>query len=154
MRRKEREISDKKELLEILDSASVCRIALNDDVPYIVPLSYGYTWKDRLELYFHSATNGKKMELLKQDKRAGFEIDTGNSIVKSESPCDWGTKYRSIIGKGTIEWIDDPILMEQAMDRIMDHYGHQGKPSYGDGAFDKVRIFKLVASELAGKQRK
>ena len=42
MRRKDREITDFNEMLEIMKKCDVCRIALNDEeFPYIVPLNFG-----------------------------------------------------------------------------------------------------------------
>ena len=42
MRRKDREITDFNEIIEIIKKCDVCRIALNDeDFPYIVPLNFG-----------------------------------------------------------------------------------------------------------------
>ena len=42
MRRKDREITDREEILAIIRKCDVCRIALNDgDYPYIVPLNFG-----------------------------------------------------------------------------------------------------------------
>ena len=50
LRKKEKEITDRKELEEILQKAEICRIALVDgDTPYIVPVNYGY--KDN-KIYF------------------------------------------------------------------------------------------------------
>lgn len=43
MRRKDREITDFHELIEIMKKCDVCRIALKDEdgYPYIVPLNFG-----------------------------------------------------------------------------------------------------------------
>ena len=42
MRRHDREITDKNEILEIMDRCDVCRLAFNDgDYPYILPLNFG-----------------------------------------------------------------------------------------------------------------
>lgn len=42
MRRRDREITDKQEILEVMRKCDVCRIALHDgDYPYIVPLNFG-----------------------------------------------------------------------------------------------------------------
>lgn len=43
MRRNEREVRDKKRILQILEECRVCRLAFSDDhAPYIVPLNFGY----------------------------------------------------------------------------------------------------------------
>ena len=42
MRRKDRQITEFNEIIEIIKKCDVCRIALNDkDFPYIVPLNFG-----------------------------------------------------------------------------------------------------------------
>ncbi|MDR2089589.1 MAG: pyridoxamine 5'-phosphate oxidase family protein, partial [Clostridiales Family XIII bacterium] len=57
MRRKDKEITDVNEKLEILQKNKVCRLALSEsDRPYIVPLNYGYSFENgALTLYFHGA---------------------------------------------------------------------------------------------------
>ena len=72
MRRKDREIEDRAELESIIGAAMVCRLAMSeDDRPYIVPLCFGY--KDG-NLYFHSAEEGKKLEILRVNSSICFEI--------------------------------------------------------------------------------
>ena len=64
VRRKDKEIKDKEVIESIIKRATVCRIALSENnVPYIVPLSFGY--KDNC-LYFHSAPEGRKIDIIKQ----------------------------------------------------------------------------------------
>ena len=65
MRKADREITDKKELIEVINKCSVCRLAFHDEpYPYIVPLSFGYSYeKEQLTLYFHCANEGKKLEI-------------------------------------------------------------------------------------------
>jgi len=95
MRRKEKEITDNEVLHEIIRSSQVCRLGLSDgNVPYIVPLCFGY--KDRT-LYFHSAAEGKKIELIKKNPNVCFEFDHNVEVVRAEKPCSWGMKYQSII---------------------------------------------------------
>lgn len=43
MRRKEREVTDKEEIRQILEKGQVIRIAMNNgEYPYILPVNYGY----------------------------------------------------------------------------------------------------------------
>ena len=65
MRRSDREIIDKKEIIEIIRKCDVCRIVLNDkDYPYIVPLNFGMDIQDgKIVFYFHGADEGKKYDL-------------------------------------------------------------------------------------------
>ena len=61
MRRKDREITDKQDILEVMRKCDVCRIALHDgDYPYIVPLNFGLQVENDMPvLYFHGALEGK-----------------------------------------------------------------------------------------------
>jgi len=57
MRRREKQITDTKQMEQILAQAQVCRLAMVDKGhPYVVPLNFGY--RDGA-LYFHSALEGR-----------------------------------------------------------------------------------------------
>ena len=82
MRRKEKEITDKTAIESIILRSSVCRLALSEDNhPYIVPLCFGY--KDNT-LYFHSALEGKKLDIMKNNNNVCFEFDIDYQIVEAE----------------------------------------------------------------------
>ena len=74
MRRKEREVTDIKEIREVLDSCKVCRLGIADEGgAYIVPLNYGYRLEDGvLTLYFHGAKEGKKLDLIRKNPELLF----------------------------------------------------------------------------------
>ena len=66
IRRKEKEISDKNEMLAILENAKYITIAMCvDNEPYLVTLSHGYD-RERNCIYFHCAREGKKIDILKE----------------------------------------------------------------------------------------
>lgn len=150
MRKKQYEISDPAILELILSRSEVCRVAMMDsDKPYIVPLNYGYRDKT---IYFHSANEGKKIELLKTNNKVCFEIELFSEIVKNEIPCDWSSKYRSVIGYGTVEFVTDPEGKIEALDIIMSHYGKETINTYKDSLLERVLIMKLNIEEISGKQ--
>lgn len=150
MRKTQYEITDPKVIEEILSGGEVCRIAMIDnDRPYIVPLNYGYK---NNTIYFHSSRLGKKIDLLKLNNKVCFEIELQSQIVKSDNPCDWSTKYRSVIGYGTIDFVEDPDKKREGLDTIMVHYGKSSRNIYKDTSIDKVLILKLRIEEISGKQ--
>jgi len=60
MRRKDKEITDTKEIERIILSSQVCRLAMcSNDKP--IPLCFGYENK---EIFLHSANKGKKIDIL------------------------------------------------------------------------------------------
>ncbi len=151
MRKKDREIRDTKELKEILQTADVCRIAFAaDGVPYIVTMNFGYAWRDQLTLYFHCAKEGKKLDLMKKNNRVCFEMDIDHELVRSDNACDWGMKYRSIVGIGSLESVTDK---KKGLDCIMDHYGFTGKKEYNEKALDLTEVLMLTVTEFTGKKK-
>ena len=93
MRRKEREVNERKEIVAILDQCPVLRIALSTgSVPYIVPVNYAAVERDgQLLLYFHSGKEGRKMDLLRTAPQIGFEADRLVKIMENEVACHWGS---------------------------------------------------------------
>lgn len=70
MRRHRQQLSQQQSI-NLLEFSTSGTLSLNqpDGFPYQVPLSYVYTDG---KLYFHCAQSGYKLDLLRQDDRAGF----------------------------------------------------------------------------------
>jgi nitroimidazol reductase NimA-like FMN-containing flavoprotein (pyridoxamine 5'-phosphate oxidase superfamily) len=150
MRRKDKEIRDREIIEQVLSGSDVCRIALIDgNRPYIVPLNYGY---DGTALYFHSASAGKKIEILKQNNKVCFEIEYQNEIIRNEIPCEWSAKYRSLIGYGTIDFITGHEEKMKRLDLIMAHYGKTDVNVYKENSIENIIILKLSIEKISGKQ--
>ena len=149
MRRKEKEISDKTIMESIILRSSVCRLALSEDGrPYIVPLCFGY--KDNT-LYFHSAREGKKLDILRKNKRVCFEFDIDHEIVEADDACGWGMKYQSVIGFGKGSIIDDLEKKRKALDIIMQHYSRSSY-EFPDSKVKKTVIIKVEIEHMTGKK--
>jgi nitroimidazol reductase NimA-like FMN-containing flavoprotein (pyridoxamine 5'-phosphate oxidase superfamily) len=150
MRRKKQEITDKKIIEDILSKSLICRLGMIDgDKPYIVPVNYGY-FNDTI--YIHSASEGKKIELLKKNNKVCFEIEYNSEIIKKEKACDWNTKYRSVIGYGKIEIITNEEEKKQGLDFIMSQHGSKGNNIYKNSSLKNMVILKLNIEKLTGKQ--
>jgi len=149
MRREDKEINDKKEIEGIIQRATVCRVGFSEnDVPYVVPLNFGY--EDDC-LYFHCAPEGKKVEIIRQNNRVCFEIDIEKEVTKSETPCNWGMKYRSVIGFGRAFFVDDLEEKRRALDIIVEHYlGNSCE--YPDRRINAVAIVRIEVESMTGKK--
>lgn len=68
MRRKDREVTDLNQIFEIVQNCSVAHVGMiENEKPYVVALNFGYERQgDALVLYFHSAYEGHKMDILKK----------------------------------------------------------------------------------------
>ena len=150
MKKKNQEITDRKIIEEILLNATVCRIAMNDsDVPYLLPFNYGY--RDNF-IYIHSAPEGKKIELLTKNGKVCFEIEREAEVVKYDQACQWTAFYRSVIGYGEIEIIDDFHEKVAGLEIIMDQHGAKGKPEFAAKQVDAMVILRLKIRSITGKQ--
>jgi nitroimidazol reductase NimA-like FMN-containing flavoprotein (pyridoxamine 5'-phosphate oxidase superfamily) len=149
MRRKEKEIADKAIIESIILSSSVCRLALlEDDQPYIIPLCFGY---EDNALYFHSAPEGKKLDILRSNNNVCFEFDSDHRIVEAEDACGWSMNYRSVVGFGKASFIDDPEERAKAMNAIVQHY--TGKPlPYSEAKLKDTVIIKVEIESITGKK--
>ena len=149
MRREDKEIRDKDEIESIVQRAIVCRVAFSEnDVPYIVPVNFGI--EDDC-LYFHSAPEGKKIEIIKQNNNVCFELDIDHEVVRAETPCNWAMKYRSVIGFGKAFLVRDVGEKRKALNTIVEHYS--GKPSdYPESAISNVAIIKVEIESMTGKK--
>jgi nitroimidazol reductase NimA-like FMN-containing flavoprotein (pyridoxamine 5'-phosphate oxidase superfamily) len=149
MRRKEKEITDNAEIESIIKNSLVCRLAMVDDgAPYIVPLCFGF--KEGV-LYFHSAKEGKKIEILKQNNSVCFEFDIGTEVKTGKTACDWGMKYRSVIGFGKANIIEDHEEKHSALEIITTQYADKAY-KLTDGAVKETLVIKVAVSSMTGKQ--
>jgi nitroimidazol reductase NimA-like FMN-containing flavoprotein (pyridoxamine 5'-phosphate oxidase superfamily) len=149
MRRKEQEITDKSVIESIMERGKVCRIGLCDSGnPYVVPVAFGY--RDHC-LYFHSAREGRKIDVLKQNNRVCVEVDIDVQFMPSEPPCSWRVKYLSVIGFGRASFVETAQEKREALDVIMGHYSGQSC-QYADEAVAKVAIIKVEFDAITGKR--
>ena len=150
MRKKEKEIKENSLIKEILEKSEICRLGMVDnDEAYIVPVNYGY--EDGV-IYIHSAPEGRKIELLKRNSRVSFEIEYSGEIIKSEIPCRWTTRYRSVMGTGTIVIENDTESKKKGLDVIMHKYGAGPDLIYNEADLLKMVILKLKIESISGKQ--
>jgi nitroimidazol reductase NimA-like FMN-containing flavoprotein (pyridoxamine 5'-phosphate oxidase superfamily) len=150
MRRKEKEITDRTALDEIVHKALVCRLAMCDgDRPYVVPLNFGYDGKS---LYVHCAKEGRKLAILKKNNRVCFEVDSGHELVKGERACDWSMKGNSVIGFGKAFLIEAAEEKRRALDIIMEHHGARPPHIYKEKGFEKVMVIRVDVQSMTGKK--
>jgi len=151
MRKKEREIKDRKIIDDIIRRCQVCHLAMCDDgQPYVVPLNFGY---DGRFLYFHAALEGKKIDVIRKNNRVGFEFDILHDITVAERACNWGVKYESVMGSGTVEIIENLDAKKEALECIMSQYG-KGAWDFPEEILQKTLILRLRILEISGKARK
>lgn len=152
LRRKDREINETNELLQVIDQCKICRITMQDNEGlYIVPMNFGYIYENKqLVLYFHSAKEGRKISALKENSNVCFEMDCEHRLITGDKACKYSYSFKSIIGNGTAVFLDDAEEKKSALSILMKHQTGQ-EFSFDDGMMDSVSVFKVVAHQFTGK---
>ena len=81
MRRQDREVLQPEQIDAIIESCDCLRLGLNaEDGAYIVPLNFAYVPGKPAKFYFHSAKEGRKVDMIGQGTKAGFELDGAHRL--------------------------------------------------------------------------
>lgn len=151
MRRKDKEIADQKELRNILKSTKYVTLALSkDNRPYLVTLSHGYD-EDRNCIYFHCATEGKKIDYLKSNNNVWGQafIDHGYE----EGQCNH--LFSSVHFSGKVTFIEKPEEKVKAMQCMIRQLEKNPEPRIAKLNAEKLKdalIGRIDMDYMSGKQ--
>ena len=90
------------EILQIIEKAKVLHLALFDaDYPYIVPLHYGYEYKEGILIfYMHCAKEGHKLNLIRSNPNVCIEVESDVELISGgDVACKYGASFASVIGR-------------------------------------------------------
>ena len=155
MRRNDREVTDISGIEEILQKCKTCHVAMVDgETPYVVPLSYGYKILNGniLELYFHNALEGRKIDILKRNNKVCFEMSIEGEPIHSETPCNSGYYFASVIGFGEAVFIEDTGEKCEALSIMFRHQAGKDVTFTAEQS-ESVCVFKIVSSNFTGKRK-
>jgi len=149
MRRKDKEITDKKKMLDIISRTQVCYLGMsNDNMPYVIPINFGY--KDNT-IYFHCALEGEKIDILQENPNVCLLFNIDNKLINNITQDDWTMYYKSVIAYGKVEFIMDIALRQKAIDIMFKHYGGEDYP-LPKPVLEKTMFLKVKIEKMTGKQ--
>ena len=156
MRRKDREITDPEKIHQIISDCHCCRLGFCDQgKAYIVPLNFGHVLKDgKYVFYFHGAKEGRKIDLIRETGWASFEMDTGYRLhtTNDHEACAYTAAFQSIIGGGTVSFVEDPEEKRKALSCIMAHNTGRSDWTFPDAMLNVTCIYQLEVEELSCKE--
>ena len=155
MRRADREVTDRQEILAILNQCTVGHLALVDPYgePYLVPMNFGWEDKEgKVQIYLHSAKEGRKLDILAKNPRACFEADCNHELETARNACAYSFKYESVMGWGNVRVVQDVEEKIHGLTLLMTH--QTGK----DFTFEPkhtaiVEVLCLELDKITGKRR-
>ena len=152
MRRSDKEVTDRKEVEELLSNALVGRLGTClDNIPYITPVNFVY---DKDKIYFHSAHEGRKIDNIKYNQQVCFEIDEIISIIPGRRmPCGSTTEYKSVIIFGDIRVVIDIDEKTSALNKLIGKYAPEAPrlPQSTDAA-NRTNVLVIDVKEMTAKQ--
>lgn len=153
MRRRDREITDFKEIIKIIDACDILRLGIADgDFPYVVPVNFAYTVKgEQLEFYIHGAMAGKKYELLRKKPMCSFEMDLPLGMDCMADQKDVTMRYQSVMGKATVQFLDGEERQQALDDILMARYEETRDFLYNRSAVSVTAVARLTVTELSAK---
>jgi len=153
MRRKDKEIVDEKVMESIIEKAIVCRVAMCwQDEPYVIPMNFGCLDN---HIYLHSAREGRKLDILRNNDKVCIEFGVDAELVKSQKACNTSMKYKSVLIFGKAVILKDIAEKKKALDIIMHHHYYHTSPSVfhcPEDALEKVIIIKVKVESMTGKE--
>ena len=122
MTKREHQITDRNEILDILNRSTIVHLGLVDgDEPYVVPMNYGYTMDEdgTLAIYIHGAVKGRKLDIMRRNPKVFLEMECDVQAFEGDLPCQYGTAYKSLMGRGTAVILGTPEEKMDALTRFM-----------------------------------
>jgi len=148
---KKRVLDFKPEIEAIIARCEVCSLAMSmpDGRPYVVIMNFGF--RDGV-FYFHSAPDGMKINLLREFPEVCIALSTDHQLrwQNEQVACSYGMKYRSVMARGSVAFIDSPEEKRAALNIIMSQYA-KGDYEYSRPALENVCVFRLVPETLEAR---
>ena len=152
MRRKDRAL-DREDAMQILEKGEYGILSLHDPAgwPYAVPLSY--VLLDGA-LYFHSAYEGRKIRVMREQDKACFVVvgDTQPVYIN-----DFSTYYESVIVFGRVCLVEEEQEKRKSLMVLAEKYlpEHMDKAERDiDHSFSRTAVYKISIEQVSGKAKR
>jgi len=152
LRRKEKSIDSREELIHILKSCKYITVALcQNNEPYLATLSHGYD-QERNCLYFHCAKEGKKIDILKENNLVWGQALLDKGYVRGA--CDH--LYATTQFRGRVTLLDDFAEKKHALEVMIE--GLENDPQkvkeaqLTEKSIQRVQIGRIDIEYMSGKK--
>lgn len=155
MRRNDREVTDIDDIISIIDTCKTCHLAMADEgMPYVIPLNFGYEITDHtLTLFFHSALEGRKIDILHKNSAVCFEMCCEGKPVNAEkTPCNSGYYFTSVLGFGNVEFVTEVDEKCKALSLLLKQQANINV-TFTEAQTKNVCIFKVMTKDFTGKRK-
>ncbi len=153
LRRSEKALDDPKEIEQILASVKIMTVACcSGNEPYLFTVDFAWDPQTR-DLWFHCATEGRKMEILRTNPRVCVTVVEDHGYIQGE--CDHA--FRSLVMEGIAEVVTDLSEKRRALKLLVEK--SEPEPEVvlarlvgNDDAVRKVGLVRISVDSISGKQ--
>jgi uncharacterized protein len=152
LRRRDKEITECAEIKRILHESRYVTVAMsNEGEPYLATLSHGYE-EDKNCIYFHCAYEGKKVNILRGNRRVWGQalIDNGYQ----QGSCDH--LYRSAQFRGEVSFVEDQVEKEYALRIMIRHMDDDPEKVIGEQitkhSMSRILVGRIDIDYMSGKK--
>ena len=153
LRRVEKALDDPREIEQVLTSVRIMTVAcclVNE--PYLFTVDYAWDQQAR-ELWFHCATEGRKMKVLQANPRVCATVIEDRGYIDGE--CDHA--YRSLILEGKAYVVTDLSEKRRGLELLARKHERQPEAvlarfAGNDEAVRKVGMIRISVESVSGKQ--
>ena len=140
-------------VVDILRRAEYVTLALVDDEgPYSVPVNAAYADG---ALYLHSSRKGRKAEALRRAMAGGARVAFSAAVdlerKTGELACQWGYRFRSVLGSGLVREIAPRGDKVAALNVLMRKYAGREDFPYDEGILDKTMVVAIEVDRATAR---
>jgi nitroimidazol reductase NimA-like FMN-containing flavoprotein (pyridoxamine 5'-phosphate oxidase superfamily) len=157
MRRSDREVTDKGEILSMLGGMTEGHLALVDNgQPYGVTMNFAFEESGgRVTLYFHCARAGRKLDALRRSPSAYFFAESGAAFQEKTKPdgSPYMTMlYSSVAGSGSVEEVKEPAAKRRALGLIAARFSKTPIERVPESAVAATCVLRMALDTLTAKR--
>ena len=151
MRRRDREITDKSKIADVLMRGQAMSLAFAGD-PYVIPMNYGFTFDGgEFRLYIHGAKEGQKVDRMLSDPRVAFTVFTDNRVYgKGEEASQYTSSFDCVCGEGVATLLQGEDK-KRALEAIMAHYVPGREFTFDARVLEHTMAAEIVVTKISGK---
>jgi len=149
MRRTDKEIRDPEWIDAVLGKALFCHLAFSDDeIPYMVPMNFA--WSEG-RLILHSFHEGEKNNILRKNPHVSFSVETDVELVTHTIACRYGMRYRSVIGRGNVRFVEEDEEKNYLLRILAGKYTTTPVHDFSPEELTHVTVLVITPTILTGK---
>lgn len=159
IRLQKRECTDQAKIQSFLWNAKTGFLGLSaNDIPYVIPLNFICLGES---IYFHGASEGQKINYIRQNPQACFTVSEEFGTMTSPIPAHTDTSYMSVMIFGQLEFVTLLDEAAEAMQSMLDKYvpGYYEQPlakshldKYKSSLGSRTLVFKLNIQSITAKE--